>query len=134
MRLMAIRQAGLGGDRSEAPELVAVLREGKDEDPVYVEYALRALAHLGAYEALPEVERVADEKGMASRCARIVKPCVATYGPNEVREALRGYLLGGTEEEKAGAERALYWAGSGPGLVRRGMAAAGGDGAGGETG
>ena len=39
-----------------------------------------------------------------------VEPCVEELGANEVRRQLHEYLTTGTNPEKAGAARALYWA------------------------
>ncbi len=43
-----------------------------------------------------------------------IKPCVRSFGGLRVNRVLLQYLRSGTDEEKAGAARALYWARENP--------------------
>jgi hypothetical protein len=43
-----------------------------------------------------------------------IEPCVRSFGGGRVLSELLGYLESGTDEEKAGAASALYWAGGNP--------------------
>src|SRR2546429_73912 len=43
-----------------------------------------------------------------------IEPCVRSLGGRRVLEELLRYLESGTDEEKAGAASALYWAGGNP--------------------
>ena len=55
--------------------------------------------------------RAAVHEPDASHNRRFVEPCVATYGKERVRLLLSEYVESGTEQEKRGAEKALYWLG-----------------------
>ncbi|MDQ2730902.1 MAG: hypothetical protein M3Y56_04520 [Armatimonadota bacterium] len=52
--MAGIREAGLHGDRSRIPEMVAALQ--RPQRPYMIKTALHGLAHLGAVEALPAID------------------------------------------------------------------------------
>lgn len=77
-----LHQAGLKGDRSQVPQLIAALKNPPHPDYRYV--ALHALAQIGATEALPQFE--------ALRPKTIMLPS-ADSGLSNYAEAARARLL-----------------------------------------
>lgn len=76
--------------------LALLLREHKEAELPEAFFAL--LMRIGVYEADPSFNR------------SYIEPCLRAFGYRKVLEALLNYLEHGTNREKAGAARALYWA------------------------
>lgn len=74
-QINAIRPAGLYGDRSQIPLMVAVLASPAHPHPLVVKTALHALSRLGAVEALPAIEDLINREGSSDvgNYARIAK-------------------------------------------------------------
>jgi arsenate reductase-like glutaredoxin family protein len=76
--------------------LAALLREQKLEQLPQACFA--PLMQMAVYEANPSFNR------------SFIEPCLRAFGYRSVLEALLDYVEHGTNREKAGAARALYWA------------------------
>lgn len=61
-QIASMRKAGITGDRAQIPAMIAVLSDPSHPHPLVIRTALHALAQLGATEALPFVDTVAQSK------------------------------------------------------------------------
>jgi hypothetical protein len=76
--------------------LAALLRKGRDLE--FPDDLLPLFMRVAVYEPNPSFNR------------SFIDPCLQAYGARAVQAALLEYLATGTNREKAGAVRALYWA------------------------
>jgi hypothetical protein len=107
--LAGVRAGLRGNDRSGWDWLAAAIA---DEERKWFVGAVFSRCSLPR-RLLPAMIRAAVYEQDASKNRLFVEPCVATYGKERVKSLLRGYIESGTEQEKRGAERALYWVGVG---------------------
>ena len=103
----------------------AILRENHPDACDWLFIALanpeRKLFVASVFDGLPVPKRLvaafirAGVMGRDPSASRMyIEPCVASHGSLAVNERLLDYLRGGTNEEKAGAASALYWAQGNP--------------------
>lgn len=74
-QINAMRPAGLHGDRSQIPVMIAVLEAPSHPHPLVMKTALHALSRLGATEAVPAIDTLISNEGNSDvgNYARIAK-------------------------------------------------------------
>jgi hypothetical protein len=122
-----VRSARLAGRAPECPfDPPAILAQRvRRPSPADAVWLARALADEGQKWFVAELARRASGVGDALFGAMLdaavaevnpsfnrdfVEPCVAAFGPRRVNEYLLGVVETGTDDRKAGAANALYWA------------------------
>jgi hypothetical protein len=120
----SLSDAGMLGEWRSALELDLrrVLLRPSAADVAWLEHALldperRAFAAMAVRQAwrVPEalfvpVVRAAVQAADVSQSRALIEPVVATFGHRSVNEALLAVFATGSDKEKLGAIRALYWA------------------------
>ena len=120
----SLENAGMLGEWRSALEmdLRRLLLRPSARDIAWLQDALldperRAFAAMAVRQAwrVPEalfvpVMRAAVLAADISQSRALIEPVVATFGHRSVNEALLGIFVSGTDQEKLGAVRALYWA------------------------
>jgi len=72
-QIASMRRAGITGDRTQVPAMIAVLSDPSHPHPLAIRTALHALAQLGATEALPFVDAVAQSKTLEPDYVKVVR-------------------------------------------------------------